>query len=48
MSAWEVNFDCLVGPTHNYGGLSAGNIASVANAMAASVRAKRRFKGWQR
>jgi succinylarginine dihydrolase len=36
MSAWEVNFDCLVGPTHNYGGLSAGNIASVANAMAAS------------
>jgi succinylarginine dihydrolase len=24
----EVNFDGLVGPTHNYGGLSAGNIAS--------------------
>ncbi len=36
MRAWEVNFDCLVGPTHNYGGLSVGNIASVANAMAAS------------
>ena len=35
-SASEVNFDCLVGPTHNYGGLSVGNIASVANAMAAS------------
>lgn len=25
----EVNFDGLVGPTHNYGGLSAGNIASM-------------------
>ena len=24
----EVNFDGLVGPTHNYGGLSWGNIAS--------------------
>jgi succinylarginine dihydrolase len=26
--AWEVNFDGLVGPTHHYGGLSWGNIAS--------------------
>ncbi len=26
--AWEVNFDGLVGPTHNYAGLSYGNIAS--------------------
>jgi succinylarginine dihydrolase len=25
----EVNFDGLVGPTHNYGGLSAGNVASM-------------------
>src|SRR5688500_5981000 len=24
----EINFDGLVGPTHNYGGLSLGNIAS--------------------
>src|SRR6185503_13114666 len=24
----EVNFDGLVGPTHNYGGLSPGNLAS--------------------
>ena len=23
----EVNFDGIVGPTHNYGGLSAGNTA---------------------
>lgn len=28
----EVNFDGLVGPTHNYGGLSFGNIASSGNA----------------
>lgn len=27
--AYEVNFDGLVGPTHNYGGLSFGNIASM-------------------
>ncbi len=28
MNAFEVNFDGLVGPTHNYGGLSYGNVAS--------------------
>lgn len=28
MKAYEVNFDGLVGPTHNYAGLSYGNIAS--------------------
>lgn len=28
MKAWEVNFDGLVGPTHNYAGLSQGNLAS--------------------
>jgi succinylarginine dihydrolase len=28
MSAYEVNFDGLVGPTHNYAGLSYGNLAS--------------------
>lgn len=30
--AIEANYDGLVGPTHNYGGLSAGNMASQANA----------------
>ncbi len=29
--AIEVNFDGLVGPSHNYGGLSHGNLASAAN-----------------
>jgi len=28
----EANFDGLIGPTHNYGGLSAGNLASHRNA----------------
>ncbi len=28
----EANFDGLIGPTHNYGGLSAGNLASASNA----------------
>jgi len=31
MSAIEVNFDGLVGPTHNYGGLAHGNLAAAAN-----------------
>jgi succinylarginine dihydrolase len=32
MNAVEVNFDGLVGPTHNYGGLARGNVASSTNA----------------
>ena len=31
MSAAEINFDGLPGPTHNYAGLSAGNVASQTN-----------------
>ncbi|MHA6289124.1 N-succinylarginine dihydrolase [Maricaulis sp. CAU 1757] len=31
MAAREANFDGLVGPTHNYGGLSEGNLASARN-----------------
>jgi succinylarginine dihydrolase len=31
MSAEEINFDGLVGPTHNYAGLSEGNLASERN-----------------
>ena len=34
--AIEANFDGLVGPTHNYAGLSFGNVASMGNAQAAS------------
>lgn len=31
MSSVEINFDGLVGPTHNYAGLSEGNLASARN-----------------
>ena len=36
MKQVEVNFDGLVGPTHNYAGLSFGNVASLNNANAIS------------
>ncbi|HEY5552861.1 MAG TPA: N-succinylarginine dihydrolase [Opitutaceae bacterium] len=36
MRAHEVNFDGLVGPTHNYAGLSFGNLASTTNKAAVS------------
>ena len=36
MTAMEANFDGLIGPTHNYAGLSYGNIASASNALQAS------------
>ena len=40
MIAMEANFDGLIGPTHNYGGLSDGNLASANNAgLVASPRA---------
>lgn len=34
--AFEMNLDGLVGPTHNYGGLSYGNVASQSNSQAIS------------
>ena len=36
MAQREWNFDGLVGPTHNYAGLSPGNLASQANESALS------------
>ncbi|OEC36129.1 succinylarginine dihydrolase [Pseudomonas cuatrocienegasensis] len=36
MRAFEMNVDGLVGPTHNYGGLSYGNVASQRNCHEAS------------
>ncbi len=36
ISLTEINFDGIVGPTHNYAGLSLGNLASARNARAAS------------
>ena len=36
MTSFEINFDGLVGPTHNYAGLSYGNVASFSNASTVS------------
>jgi succinylarginine dihydrolase len=36
MNAKEFNFDGIVGPTHNYAGLSHGNLASTRNKLAVS------------
>jgi succinylarginine dihydrolase len=50
MQASEANFDGLVGPTHNYAGLSFGNVASrnneksVANPKAAARQGLRKMK----
>ncbi|KTD21103.1 N-succinylarginine dihydrolase [Legionella londiniensis] len=33
MNVYELNLDGLVGPSHHYAGLSAGNIASIENAL---------------
>lgn len=43
--AFEVNFDGLVGPTHNYSGLSYGNIASMLNQKSASNPKKAALQG---
>ena len=36
MTLVEINFDGLIGPSHNYAGLSTGNLASSKNAGAVS------------
>ncbi len=41
----EVNFDGLIGPTHNYAGLSPGNIASTGNKDATSHPRKAALQG---
>jgi succinylarginine dihydrolase len=45
MSAREVNFDAIVGPTHNYAGLAYGNIASQKNKRAVSRPRKAALEG---
>lgn len=45
MSAYEVNFDGLVGPTHNYAGLSFGNVASTKNKAAVANPLKAALQG---
>ncbi|AWL11773.1 N-succinylarginine dihydrolase [Saliniradius amylolyticus] len=48
MKAFEVNFDGLVGPTHNYAGLSFGNVASLNNAKAVSSPRQAAKQGLQK
>lgn len=43
--AHEVNFDGIVGPTHNYAGLSFGNVASMANRAAVSSPKRAALQG---
>ena len=48
MTATEINFDGLIGPTHNYAGLSFGNVASAKNAMGTSNPREGALQGLQK
>ncbi|VEB35911.1 succinylarginine dihydrolase [Legionella sainthelensi] len=48
MNAFELNLDGLVGPTHNYAGLSIGNIASTSNALSVSNPQAAALQGLQK
>ncbi|MEO1658888.1 MAG: N-succinylarginine dihydrolase [Pseudomonadota bacterium] len=48
MTAREVNFDGLVGPTHNYGGLSLGNVASMKSTETPSNPREAALQGLQK
>lgn len=45
MKTQEINFDGLVGPTHNYSGLSYGNLASMHHKQAVSHPKQAAFEG---
>lgn len=45
---YEVNFDGLIGPSHNYGGLSHGNVASKNNALQISHPRKAALQGLEK
>ncbi|MDX3908781.1 MAG: N-succinylarginine dihydrolase [Sphingobium sp.] len=45
MAVTEINFDGIVGPSHNYAGLSLGNLASVENSGAASFPRQAALEG---
>ncbi|MEP0357322.1 N-succinylarginine dihydrolase [Paraglaciecola sp.] len=48
MKQFEANFDGLVGPTHNYAGLSVGNVASLSNASSSSSPKQAAKQGLQK
>ena len=45
MKTFEINFDGIVGPTHNYSGLSFGNTASIKNSSKVSNPKKAALQG---
>ena len=45
MNYFEVNFDGLVGPNHNYAGLAEGNLASAANSKNTAYPKKAALQG---
>ena len=45
MRVYELNMDGLVGPSHHYAGLSAGNIASTSNALSVANPAAAAHQG---
>jgi succinylarginine dihydrolase len=48
MNAHEVNFDGIVGPTHNYAGLSYGNVASMKHKLSASNPRRAALEGLEK
>lgn len=48
MKTFEVNFDGIVGPTHHYGGLSPGNIASQEHRLQTSYPKQAALEGLQK
>jgi len=48
VTAYEVNFDGLIGPTHHYGGLSQGNLASLEHRHAVSSPRKAALQGLEK
>ena len=48
MTAYEVNFDGLIGPTHHYGGLSQGNLASQQHRLKKSFPRRAALEGLQK
>jgi succinylarginine dihydrolase len=48
MNTYELNMDGLVGPSHHYAGLSAGNIASTSNALSIANPAAAAHQGIQK
>lgn len=48
MNAYEVNFDGLIGPNHNYSGLAFGNLASSRNALNTSSPKQAALQGLEK